>query len=219
MAVSPPSGPIRPWRASLEGELQLKLIAQSCAQMSRLIDDVLHFSRAAKDALDRSSVDVGELVSGVVERLRSREPRDVEVVVEPGLLAHADHNLLELALENLLSNAWKFTRKTPKPRIEVGSVVLDGQIVFFVRDNGVGFDPARAGRLFEPFSRLHSSSDFEGTGIGLATVKRIVERHGGRVWAEGRPNEGATIFFTLDSPCAMVRFREARSPDARVGGA
>jgi light-regulated signal transduction histidine kinase (bacteriophytochrome) len=134
----------------------------------------------------------------IVAELRRGEPeRRVEIDVEPGLRAEADRNLIRIVLENLLTNAWKFTRKTPEPRIQVGATRHDSRTAFFVRDNGAGFDMAYADKLFGAFQRLHLEADFEGTGIGLATVQRIIHRHGGRVWAEGAVEQGATFYFAV----------------------
>ncbi len=120
--------------------------------------------------------------------------------IEDGLVVEGDPRLLRVALENLLVNAWKFTRGKPEARIEFGVASDDGRAAYFVRDNGAGFEMAYADKLFAPFQRLHSQREFEGTGIGLATVARIIERHGGRVWAEGAVGQGATVYFTLGAP-------------------
>ena len=119
------------------------------------------------------------------------------MAIKPNLVANGDPGLMRAVLDNLLGNAWKFTAKTPAPRVELGSVQRDGSRVYYVRDNGAGFDMQYAHKLFAPFQRLHHTSEFEGTGIGLATVKRIIERHGGRVWAESAVNAGTTVYFTL----------------------
>jgi light-regulated signal transduction histidine kinase (bacteriophytochrome) len=146
----------------------------------------------------RERVDLSALVKAVAEELRRTQPeRQVEVVVEEGLVAKGDETLLRVTLENLLGNAWKFTRDQPHPRIEFGSTEYGDTRAYFVRDNGVGFDMAYADKLFGAFQRLHTTSEFEGTGIGLATVQRIIYRHGGQVWAKGKVGEGATFFFTL----------------------
>ena len=129
-------------------------------------------------------------------QLRSGEPgRAVMVDIEPGLAANADRGLLHVVLQNLIGNAWKFTSQTPNARIQIGSVPSDGAHAFFVKDNGAGFDMAYAEQLFAPFQRLHSGKDFSGTGIGLATVQRVVNRHGGRIWADAEPHAGATFYF------------------------
>jgi light-regulated signal transduction histidine kinase (bacteriophytochrome) len=146
----------------------------------------------------RREVDLSELARTVLAELRSRAPdRIVDVHIEDGLKVTGDQSLLRAVLENLLGNAWKFTAKTADVVIEVGAKIQDGERLFFVRDNGAGFDPAQATQLFRPFKRLHSPKDFEGTGIGLATVRRIIVRHGGRVWAEAAPGKGASFWFTL----------------------
>jgi light-regulated signal transduction histidine kinase (bacteriophytochrome) len=148
--------------------------------------------------LQRMPVNLSLLVREVIlTRAQSGTPRTVETVVAPDLEVIGDERLLRIALENLLENAWKFTSLKESARIEFGSFARDGRPVYFVRDNGAGFESDKANTLFIPFHRLHAESEFEGTGIGLATVKRIIERHDGKVWAEGRPGEGATFYFTL----------------------
>jgi PAS domain S-box-containing protein len=181
-----------------EGRESLSKIRVSTQHMGRLIDDMMKLSRVTLTELRRSPVDLSALASVVGEELRTAEPqRSVEWVIEPGLTAPADENLMRIVLENLLGNAWKFTGHQPAPRIEFGRAERDGAPVYFVRDNGAGFEPQYAYKLFQAFQRLHSASEFPGTGIGLATVQRVIHRHGGRVWAEGEPDHGATIFFTL----------------------
>ena len=151
----------------------------------------------------REPVDLSALCRGTIEELRAGEPqRTVEVVVEDALCVDADPILTRALVGNLLGNAWKFTSKVAAPRIEVGAIDKDGARVFFVRDNGAGFDMAFAPKLFTPFQRLHTVAEFPGTGIGLATVQRIVRRHGGRTWAEGAVDAGATFYFTLPAPPA-----------------
>jgi PAS domain S-box-containing protein len=167
-------------------------------RMSRLVGGLLRLSRLAQSRMLREAVDLSAIAAGVIERLRRAEPgRDVEFVAKPGLAANGDAELLGVVLENLLGNAWKFTARKERARIEFGAEEADGEQSFFVRDNGAGFDMARAGGLFGPFQRLHSAEEFAGNGIGLATVQRIVRRHGGRAWAEGEPGKGATFRFTL----------------------
>ncbi len=146
----------------------------------------------------RERVDLSGLARSVVAQLGLLEPeRRVDVVVADGLEAEGDPHLLRLVLENLLGNAWKFTAREPEARIEFGALDEGGRTAFYVRDNGVGFDMAYAHKLFAPFQRLHAATEFPGTGIGLATVHRVVARHGGRVWAVGEEGKGATFFFTL----------------------
>jgi signal transduction histidine kinase len=149
----------------------------------------------------RGRVDLSALAKSVAGELRSREPaRAATFSIEDGLVVEGDRRLLLIALENLLGNAWKFTLGKPEARIELGLIRHDGGTGCFVRDNGAGFDMAYADKLFEPFQRLHSQREFEGTGIGLATVARIIQRHGGRVWAEAAVGRGATVYFTLGAP-------------------
>ena len=177
----------------------LERIRTSSRNMGKLIDDLLELSRIGRSELQKTTVKVSELAQTILFRLQESEPRrGVEFVVTPGLTAHGDRILLQQALENLLDNAWKYSRPRESARIEVGMIEKAGEDVYFVRDNGVGFDMEYRDQLFGAFQRLHGV-EFEGTGIGLATVKRIVKRHGGRVWAEGAVNQGATIYFTLES--------------------
>jgi light-regulated signal transduction histidine kinase (bacteriophytochrome) len=145
-------------------------------------------------------VDVSTIATEVATELHARDPkRRVDVAVEPRLRAAADPRLVRIALENLLGNAWKFTRDRADARVEFGARQVDGDRAFYVSDNGAGFDMAYAGKLFQPFQRLHHAHEYEGTGIGLATLQRIVHKHGGRAWAEGSPGHGATFFFTLEA--------------------
>jgi signal transduction histidine kinase len=178
---------------------RLQRIQQSVKQMSELIDALLVLSRISRHTLRREIVDVTELVESVIADLRQKEPhRDVQVSIQPGMKVHGDRRLISDVLTNTVSNAWKFTSKVTPARIEVGQQNEDGSMAtIYVRDNGAGFDMQYAQKLFKPFQRLHSPSEFEGSGVGLATVARIVDRHGGRIWAEAKPNQGAVFFFTL----------------------
>jgi light-regulated signal transduction histidine kinase (bacteriophytochrome) len=170
-------------------------------RMGRLIDDLMALSSLSRAEMVVQQVDVSAIAREIADDLARREPRrEVEIVVAPDLLAHGDGDLLRVVLGNLLDNAWKFTRETPAARIEVGATPQRGRRAYVVRDNGVGFDQAYVGKLFKPFERLHDESHFEGTGIGLASVARIVARHHGEVWAEGREGGGAAFFFTLGEP-------------------
>jgi len=183
-------------------EEQARCLERICANANRmngLIRDILDLSRVARADVARASVDVTSLARQIADNLRVADPeRDVEVIVEDSLVVDADPGLLRVVLENLLGNAWKFTSKRPKAKIELGlSVDSAKRGAFFVRDDGAGFDMTYVKRLFGPFQRLHSSNEFEGTGIGLATVQRIIRRHSGRVWAESEPDRGATFYFTL----------------------
>ncbi len=185
---------------SLNGETRrlLARIGANVNRMETIIDGLLGLSRVGKVQMARRHVDVSMLARRVLRKLAAREPeRKVTVEIAEGLQAWADEALAAIALENVLGNAWKYTRRRNDARIEVGARLVEGRTVFFVRDNGVGFDMARAGKLFTPFMRLHDSADFEGHGIGLTSVKRIVERHGGEIWADAREGAGATIHFTL----------------------
>jgi DNA-binding response OmpR family regulator len=178
----------------------LDRIRESAAHMARLIDDLLSLSRVTRSDFVRSEVDLSAVAGAVVRRLRDADPeRRIEVTIPDNLWVSGDAALLEVALANLIGNAWKFTRKTAAPRIEFGVETRDRQKVFVVRDNGAGFDMAQAGKLFNVFTRLHPAKEFEGTGIGLATVLRVVRRHGGRIWAEAKIGEGAALFFTLEA--------------------
>jgi light-regulated signal transduction histidine kinase (bacteriophytochrome) len=168
--------------------------------MGQLIEDLLNLSRVSRGSLDRTEVDISELARQIVAVIQQHDPgRHVDISVWDGMSAQADYRLLRAALENLIGNAWKFTAKAEHPRIEIG-VLRDGKHqVFFVRDNGAGFNMAYVDKLFGPFQRLHSASEFPGTGIGLATVQRIVFRHGGRIWADGKVGQGAAFYFTLNT--------------------
>jgi light-regulated signal transduction histidine kinase (bacteriophytochrome) len=167
--------------------------------MGEMVDDLLELSRLAYGTLGREPIDLGALAAKVVAELAAKEPeRKVDVDIAPDLSASADPRLTRILLENLLGNAWKFTRDTASPLISLVAASTPRGRAFRLRDNGTGFDPAYASRLFLPFQRLHSSAEFPGTGIGLATVKRVVDRHGGSVWAESKAGEGATFFFTLE---------------------
>jgi hypothetical protein len=170
---------------------------QTC-RMDEMITTLLDFSRLGKVELRRQRVDLSTLAKSIARELTLREQtRTVAFHIPEGLGTEGDLGLLQILLENLLGNAWKYTGKTAEPKIEVGLAEVGCGRTFFVRDNGAGFDPARTGELFAPFKRLHDADDFEGFGIGLATVQRIVKRHGGKVWAEGFPGEGATFYFSL----------------------
>ncbi len=175
-------------------------IRDASARMAMIIDDLLDLSRVTRAPLRKAPVSLTELAQRVVAELCKREPsRKVAVDIAEGLTAHGDAHLLAIALENLLGNAWKFTAKHSEPQIAFGQEKEENKTVFHVRDNGAGFDMAYADKLFAPFQRLHGASEFEGTGIGLVTVHRIITRHGGHIWAQAAVNEGATVYFTLSS--------------------
>lgn len=180
-----------------EGRGYLEHLRESAQRMGRLIDDLLALSRVTRSELAREQVDLSGLARSVAAQLRRAQPdRRIEIVIAAGMVVDGDARLLRIALENLLGNAWKFTGRSAEPRIELG-VTSGGDSAYFVRDNGAGFDMAYASKLFGAFQRLHSADEFEGTGIGLATVQRIINRHGGRIWAIGEVDRGATFCFTL----------------------
>ena len=186
-------------RLDAEGKDLLQHIRGATQRMADLIDALLELSRVARAELQRETVDFSGLAKRIVAELQQTQPdRQVEFAIAEGLMASGDARLLRVVLENLLGNAWKFSAKQPQARIEVGSLAQpNGALAFFVRDNGAGFDMAYADKLFGAFQRLHRMHEFPGTGIGLATVQRIVQRHGGRIWAEGAVGQGATFYFTL----------------------
>lgn len=180
------------------GRAVVARIRAAASRMGRLIDDLLSLSRIARADMARVPVDLSAVAASVLQELRAASPdRDVAVAIEPGLVAEADPRLLRLLLVNLIGNAWKYTSKKPRARIEVAHGTLDGRPAFVVRDDGAGFPAEFASRLFRPFERLHGEAEFPGTGIGLATVQRIVARHGGRVAAQGADGNGAVFTFTL----------------------
>ncbi len=185
---------------ALDADAQRKLgvIRRNAKKMSQLIDDLLRFSRLGRQALSRTNVDMAALVGSVIDELRKADPaRAIEFRVGDLPSAVCDQNLMRQVWTNLLGNATKYTRKRALAIVEVEGASEDGEVRYSVRDNGSGFDPRYAHNLFKVFERLHKESQFEGTGVGLALVQRIVSRHGGRVWAEGRPDDGATFGFAL----------------------
>ena len=186
------------YEASLDakGQQYLQRVSTAALRMSELIDDLLNLSRISRAPVLRAPVDLSAMAAQVAEQLE-REHGAVKMTIAPGMRVDADERLMRITLENLIGNAWKFTSRIAAPVVEVGSETIDGVTTFFVRDNGAGFDEAYASKLFAPFQRLHSEKEFGGTGIGLATVQRIIRRHGGRVWARATVNGGATIYFTL----------------------
>jgi DNA-binding response OmpR family regulator len=176
----------------------IRRVQQNTRRMAELIDDLLELSKIGRAEIRKQSVDLAVEARSIIGQLRDRDPgRVVDVVIPERVIVDADRGLTRALLDNLLSNAWKFTSKRARARIELGETQSDGERAIFVRDNGAGFDQAHAAKLFRAFQRLHQVTDFEGTGIGLATVHRIVSRHGGRVWAHGEPDAGATFYFTL----------------------
>jgi PAS domain S-box-containing protein len=182
-----------------QGRDYLDRISKGAEKMSALIDDLLHLSKISRKEVILGKVDLSAGVSSLVAELRLVNPRrDVQVEIRDSVAAIADPGLMKIVLSNIVSNAWKFTSQTEKARIEFGSMEQEGKTVYYVKDNGVGFDQSYANKMFLPFHRLHTEKEFEGTGIGLTIVERLIHRHGGKVWAEGKIGKGATVFFTLE---------------------
>jgi signal transduction histidine kinase len=181
-----------------EGKDYLRRVREATRRMGQLIDDLLSLSHVTRREMTRQNVNLSLMARKIADDLIKLEmERSVEIIIAPDMNVLADEALMQIVMENLIRNAWKFTRKETHARIELGTINQDGQTVYFIRDNGVGFDMAYASKLFGAFQRLHSMQDFEGTGVGLATVHRIIRRHGGKIWAEGKINQGSTFYFTL----------------------
>jgi PAS domain S-box-containing protein len=182
-----------------EGQEYLQIITSECKRMGLLIDDLLSLSRLSRKEISQETADLSGMVETIAAELRRREPgRQVDFIIAPGIKATGDKVLLQSVLENLMNNAWKFTGRHPVARIEFGATEQDGKAVYFVRDDGAGFDMKYSGKLFGAFQRLHGTDEFPGNGIGLAAIQRIIHRHGGRVWAESVVEKGATFYFTLN---------------------
>jgi signal transduction histidine kinase len=176
----------------------LSRISNSARDMAQLIDDLLSLSRASHQELKKQEINLSDIAQSIITDLKRTEPdHDVSVNIQKDIMANADPGLLRIALSNLLRNAWKFTKKTSHPQISFGFSTTNAVTVYFIRDNGAGFDMQYANRLFQPFKRLHTDLDYKGTGIGLSIVHRIITRHGGKIWAEGKVGKGATFYFTL----------------------
>ena len=176
----------------------LERIEDASKRMAQLIDDMLNLSRVTKTEMHRERVDLSAMVRQLSEELKQREPqRIVKFVIAEGIIVHGDAHLLRVAMDNLVGNAWKYSSNKNPSRIEFGARAANPSTVYFVKDNGAGFDPRSAQKLFQPFQRLHPISEFPGTGVGLATVHRIMQKHGGQIWAEGAVGSGATFSFTL----------------------
>ena len=181
-----------------KGNDYLLNIRKGTERMSNVIDDLLNLSNVSRQVVQRKSVDLSEMASSIFVRLREAATgRRVEVIIQESLMAYADPGLMEIDISNLIGNAWKFTSKNGNARIEFGTIEQDGKTVYFIKDNGAGFEQKYVDRMFQPFHRLHSASEFDGTGIGLAIVERIIQRHGGDIWAEGEVGKGATIHFMI----------------------
>jgi len=181
-----------------QGKDYLNRVRLSAQRMAELIDDMLKLSRLTRSEMHREKVDLSEMADTIAKELQNTQPeRQVEFLIEDGAIVNGDARLLRATLENLFNNAWKFTSKHPSARIEFGITEYNGKPVYFVKDDGSGFDMKDVDKLFKPFQRLHTSDEFAGSGIGLATVQRIIHRHGGLVWAEGELEKGATFYFTI----------------------
>ncbi|HEU5126047.1 MAG TPA: PAS domain-containing protein [Verrucomicrobiae bacterium] len=179
------------------GQDFLRRVSDASSQMDKLVDDLLKLSRVSRSEIRNLTINLSQMGEEIVTGLRKEDPnREVQVKIASQLCAQGDERLMRLVLDNLLRNAWKFTGKKPEAAIEFGKTETP-EPAFFIRDNGAGFDMTYANRLFGVFQRLHSPSDFPGSGVGLAIVQRVINRHGGRVWAEGRPDAGATFYFSL----------------------
>lgn len=180
------------------GKNYLRYVREASQKMSQLIDDILSLSRITRSELARKMVNISDIAQSVVGELRDAEPaRIVEIIIQGNLIDNVDPHLMRIVLSNLLGNSWKFTSKTSSPSISFGTFMKDGKKIYFVRDNGAGFDMTYSKKLFGAFQRLHATTEFPGTGIGLATVSRIIHRHNGTIWAKGEVNKGATFYFTV----------------------
>jgi light-regulated signal transduction histidine kinase (bacteriophytochrome) len=176
----------------------LQRIQAATKRMKDVTDNLLALAHAGGVELHREQVDLSAMAHEVAASLRGVDPqREVDILIAPGMVANADPGLIRIALDNLLGNAWKFTAKTEDAKIEFGTTMADGKPAYVMRDNGAGYDPALSNKLFTQFGRLHSDKEFDGSGIGLAIVARVIRRHGGRVWAEGAVGQGAVFYFTL----------------------
>ncbi|OGP68917.1 MAG: hypothetical protein A2W27_07150 [Deltaproteobacteria bacterium RBG_16_44_11] len=182
------------------GKNYLERIRTATQHMGNLIDDMLKLSRVIQSEFNYQSIDLSKMVQSISDTLQKNNPNNnVKMTIQQGIVIQGDLPLIQIVLTNLIDNAWKFTGKQKHPRIEFGATLKENEKIFFIRDNGVGFDMSYAGKLFGTFQRLHTTAEFAGTGIGLATVKRIINRHGGKAWAEGEVGKGATFFFTLEA--------------------
>lgn len=181
-----------------QGKLYVERISKTARELKQIIDALLNLSQLTRRGMMYQEVDLGGLARTVADNLQATDPgRSMEWVIAPGATVKGDAALLKIVLEHLFGNAWKCTARQPRPRIEFGVARSDSKVVYFVRDNGIGFDPKFAAKLFRPFQRIHPGDEFSGAGLGLAAVQRIIQRHGGRVWVEGEVEKGATFYFTL----------------------
>jgi len=183
-----------------KGQSYLQRVRAATQRMGDLIDDLLKLSRATRSEMNPTTVDLSELATTITDELQESTPdRKAVFSIEPHMIVNADETLMRVMLENLIGNAWKFAGKRPETRIEIGKKIIAGDTVYYIKDNGTGFDMKYADKLFGAFQRLHTVNEFEGTGVGLANVQRIIRRHGGKVWAEAKLDEGATFYFTLSA--------------------
>jgi light-regulated signal transduction histidine kinase (bacteriophytochrome) len=181
-----------------QGRDYISRVRNGVQRMGTLIDSLLQLSRVARSDVQRERMDLSQLATMVFREIQAADPeREVNWIAQPGVMAEADPRLMRIAFENLIGNAWKFTARTPDATVTFGTSPQNGKTVYFLRDNGAGFDMNYVDRLFTAFQRLHGEREFKGSGIGLATVSRIIRRHHGSIWAEGEPGKGATFFFTL----------------------
>jgi signal transduction histidine kinase len=200
-----------------QGRNYLQRILTATKEMSLLVDGFLELARVARREMKEERVDLSGMAASILQDLRARNPdRPMEWTIQPGIVGKGDAQLLRIALDNLIQNAWKFTQGCPDPRISVGTESGDGGTALYVRDNGAGFDMTHADRLFKPFERLHTADEFPGSGIGLATVQRIIDRHAGKVWAVGTVGRGATFYFTLGGAIESNVATELRPRPAHV---
>jgi light-regulated signal transduction histidine kinase (bacteriophytochrome) len=184
--------------SDIEGRDYLERMMNKAASMSQLIDDLLNLAYASQSELKRQECNLSQLVESIIDDLGTLSAeRQVDVRIQPNVIGFVDRDLMKIALDNLLRNAWKFTSKCEQARIEFSAIYHQEQWVYLVRDNGAGFDMEQGDKLFKPFQRLHNRNEYEGTGIGLTIVRRIIERHGGSIWFEAAVNHGVTFYFTL----------------------
>ncbi len=194
----------------------LRRVHAAGKRMGELIDDLLKLSRVTRMEMYMETIDLSTLASSYLTQLQQQEPhRQVEILISPGMIVQGDKSLLRIAIENLLDNAWKFTRNVARPRIEFFASAENGQTVYAIRDNGAGFDMAYAEKIFAAFQRLHDQQKYSGTGIGLSIVSRIIERHGGEIWAHAAVDQGATFSFTLKKPGEVRSDEPVARPDHR----
>jgi light-regulated signal transduction histidine kinase (bacteriophytochrome) len=180
------------------GKNYLHRVRSASQRLAHLIDDMLHLSHIGREEMNIGQVNLSEIAHNIANELTEDHPeRDVNFIIQEGIKVQGDGHLLRIVLENLLGNAWKFTSKHAHARIEFGAEQQDEKTIYFVRDDGAGFDMNYAGKIFGAFQRLHTDTEFPGTGIGLTTVQRVIQRHGGKIWAEGEVEKGATFYFTI----------------------